>query len=147
MEKELNPFLERAKSQQYTISMDKSLAELFLTAVFLEKNKDVKSLKKDLDTSELGSNFLLQILKKRIVALDLPIEFTLPAAIAAISLASNPGKIVTLLIDCLTAYEGETITINKLTEMYPFGFYNEETFIDYIDNYLKPRKVAWSEVY
>ena len=58
-----------------------------------------------------------------------------------------PGKGVALLIDCLTKHKGETITLKELTELYPWGFYKEEVCEDYIDNYLKPKKVKWAELY
>lgn len=91
--------------------------------------------------------FVSKIVLNRIEEMKLPITFT-PVALSAIAcFAWNPGTAVVLLIDALTRHENEVVDLDKLTELYPDGFYTEKTFVDYIDNYIKPRKVKWSEIY
>ena len=92
-------------------------------------------------------SFLIQILNKRIEVFKLPIQFTSSAKMAILAYVDRPGSLVALLIDCLTAYEGKTVDVNMLVELYPDGFYDEETMIRYIDEYLKPRTVKWAEIY
>jgi len=103
-------------------------------------------MKEILDTE---APFPIQVLRKRISGLNLPIKFTPKAELIALILTEgNPGKMITLLIDCLTEFQGETIDENSLCEnLYPWGFYTYESFVDYIDNYIKPRKVKWSNIY
>jgi len=98
--------------------------------------------------------FPIQILNKRVNLMELPIIFTSKAKMLALILTDgNPGKMVTLLIDCLTHLDLETdqekrlIDENKIIDIYPSGFYSQNSFIEYVDNYIKLRKVAWSEIY
>lgn len=91
--------------------------------------------------------FLCAIIEKRIEGLKLPIKFTDFALIAHLAFSDRPAKSVIVLIDALTRYEGKTVTAEMLCELYPDGFYTEMAMIDYIDNYLKARKVKWSEIY
>lgn len=91
--------------------------------------------------------FLSQIVRKRIEVMKLPIKFTGQALMAINALTGVPGGAVVVLIDALTRHEGETVTMDKLSELYPFGFYDEDAFADYVDNHLKPHRVKWAEVY
>jgi len=92
--------------------------------------------------------FPIKILNSRIEALELPISFDFKGKLLALIYTDgNPGKIVTLLIDCLTKFEGQTIDQDKIVDVYPYGFYTEDSFMDLIDNYFKKRKVKWSELY
>jgi hypothetical protein len=90
---------------------------------------------------------LLKILDKRIEVLKLPISFNLYAKIGMLALLDGPGALVTLLIDALNKFEGKEVTVQMLCDLYPFGFYDDKSFEDYVDNYLKTRKVKWSEIY
>lgn len=94
-------------------------------------------------------NFVMKVARLRIEGMKLPIEFTKTGFLAATALSEgNVGRMVTILIDCLTEYEGDRkITADKLAKLYPMGMYSNTAFEDYIDNYLKPRKVKWAEVY
>jgi hypothetical protein len=95
----------------------------------------------------IENEFLIQILNKRIEVMELPIKFTLGAKMAALALVDRPGGIVALLVDCLNNFEGETVDVRKLSDLYPMGWYDEDTFIRYVDEHLKPKKVKWAEVY
>lgn len=97
--------------------------------------------------SEAEWLFLSQIVRKRIEVMKLPIKFTDQALLAINALTDIPGGAVVIIVDALTRHEGETITVDKLAELYPFGFYDEGTFTDYVDNHLKPHRVKWAEVY
>ena len=135
-------FLEKAQSNQHTTPLGDEACKLYVMLTMAEmKGKDVP-----LD-DELKSHGT-KILEKRIEVLKLPIEFTNNAKIAIDCFTlGNPGKTVALLIDCLTKYEGQKVSVSMLSDVYPFGFYNEETFEDYVDNYLKTNKAKWSEIY
>jgi hypothetical protein len=100
---------------------------------------------KDLKENPLW--FLPSIIEKRIEAYKLPIKFTDYGYVAMMAMVDRPGTAIIVLIDALTRFEGQTIDANKLADLYPNGFYTEETCMDYIDNYLKPKKVKWSEIY
>ncbi len=94
--------------------------------------------------------FPIQILNKRIEALELKIKFTGKAKLLLlIYTEGNPGKIVTSLIDCLTKFGNKEFTIDcdELVQVYPDGFYTEDSFIELVDDYFKTRKVIWSEIY
>jgi hypothetical protein len=99
------------------------------------------------DVPEAEEAFLVQVLNKRIEVHNLPISFSGPAKMAVLALTDRPGSVVALLIDCLNAYEGQKVTVEKLADLYPTGFYDEDTLIRYADQYLKTRKVKWSDLY
>src|SRR5512137_2310528 len=95
----------------------------------------------------IDEQFLVQILNKRIEVHKLPISFSDGAKLCVLALTDRPGSVVALLIDCLTNFEGQTVTSKQLADLYPVGFYDEPTMIRYIDEYLKPKKVKWAEIY
>lgn len=90
--------------------------------------------------------FLTQIILKRIEVLNLPIRFSKYALIALSAFVRSPGEAVVLLIDCLDKFEGQEVTMEKLVELYPWGFHNEKEFAKRVDEH-KERKHKWSEVY
>jgi hypothetical protein len=96
---------------------------------------------------DTANTFLLQVLQKRLEAMKLPITFSAPAKLAVLALVDTPGMLVGLLIDCLNAYEGGNVTVEKLSELYPRGFYTQKTFEKYVDHLIKPKKVKWAEIY
>jgi len=100
-------------------------------------------------TEDAPMPFLSQIAKLRVEAFKLPISFTTNGYLTISALAHNPGAAVIVVIDAVTKFEGrkEPIGPADLCELYPNGFYDDETMCDYVDNYLKPRKVKWAEVY
>jgi len=91
--------------------------------------------------------FLSQIIKKRVDVLKLPVTLSSTGLLAVNAFAKNPGQAVALLIDFLTKFEGKEISATTLSELYPWGFYTEDSMNAYIDDYLKPRKVKWAEIY
>jgi hypothetical protein len=120
--------------------MNEEQCKVFITAVMLEQ-------KKETSIPEVEGHFFLKILNKRIEAGKLPISFTAPAKMAVLALVDRAGSVVALLIDCLNAFEGKTVTVDDLANLYPTGFYDEPTLMRYIDSYLKHRQVKWSELY
>lgn len=92
-------------------------------------------------------SFLAQIILKRIEVLKLPITFTTGALLVVDSFTHVAGGAVVLLIDALTKFEGQVVTARMLCDLYPWGFYTEDSLGEYIDDFLKPRKVRWSKVY
>lgn len=125
------------------VSLSKQSNLLFTQCNILEKTKPLEGLNKK--NEELP--FLSEIVYRRIKTLNLPISLTKGAYLAISAFCSNPGEAVVLLIDCLTHYEGELVTTDKLLKLYPWGFYSPAVFQHIVDNYLKPRKVKWAEVY
>lgn len=91
--------------------------------------------------------FNYEIINKRIEALKLPISFTPTAYLAMLCLTGSPGGFVTVLIDALNMFEGECVDVAKLTRLYPYGFYDTESFTKLIDDHLKPHNLKWSEIY
>jgi len=138
-------FYKKAQERKSTISLTEKAAEIYMVLTLAEN----RGIKDELKIPEKDFPFTSKIVQKRIEFLKLPINFSKVALFAIDVFAmGNPGKAVALLVDCLTKYEGNlNISVKDLTELYPWGFYNTETFEDYIDNYLKPRKVKWAEIY
>jgi len=100
------------------------------------------------DPKEFDDSFPIQVAKKRIEVFKLPIGFTPTGYVSMPIFTDVIGGIVVILIDCLTKYEGrKNIDARMIGNLYPGGFYKEETLDNYIDNYLKPKKVKWSEIY
>lgn len=127
-------------------AMDPKRAELFVVASFTEIEAKTKSPSEDV-TKAVDGEFLIKILNARIEVMKLPITFSLAGKMAALALTDRPGAMVVLLIDCLNAFEGKTIGPGQLADLYPLGFYDEETLESYVENYMKPRKVKWADVY
>lgn len=135
-------FTDNPKFEQLT----RARSELFLKAVMLEHAfEDAGTPDKELP--EMNEIFGIQVLNKRIEVMKLPIKFTAPAKMAIMAYVDSPGKIVALIIDCLTAYEGKTVTVKMLVDLYPDGFYTQETFERYVDNEIKTKKHKWAHVY
>lgn len=142
----MNQFIENIKRGQGAQAMNEQSTQLF-AQVLLSEMGGAETPDPD-EIPEGERSFLMNVALKRINVAKLPIKFSLPGIVAAEALAAgNVGSMVTILIDCLSVYENETVTAEKLANLYPMGFYNEETFTDYIDNHLKPRKVKWAEIY
>lgn len=121
--------------------MDSRQSELFILAAIESVSPGVANADK------INNDMRSQIIDKRIEVLKLPIKFTTSAKLAVLALTDNPGKVVALLVDCLNNFEGQEITSREIAELYPVGFYDDATFERYIDEYLKPRKVKWAEIY
>ena len=124
--------------------MNDSQCRLFLMAAMMGKNEQQGPAAEEVD-----KEFLIRVLNTRIEVLKLPITFSLSGKVAVLALCDRPGYVVALLIDCLNAYEGQEVTASMLADLYPTGFYNEETFARYADDYLKApnKKVKWAEIY
>lgn len=120
--------------------MTKEQSENFVR-VLMADPQDIKIDGKDIP-------FVLQVLNKRIEVMNLPINFTSQAKLLALILSNgNPGKMMIILIDCLINFEGKEVSGDDICNLYPMGFYNEISTTNYIDNYLKPHKCKWSEIY
>ncbi len=95
----------------------------------------------------LYNNFFSQVIQKRIDVLKLPISFTNYAFATIPCFCNVVGEAVVLLIDCLNQYENKIVDIEKLCLLYPEGFYDHETFMQYVDDFIKKEKVNWSQIY
>jgi translation elongation factor EF-1beta len=137
-------FKEKREQAQNCKELGKDATKSLLLLMFMPD--DPETDKKMLE--ELSEDFIYNILEKRISVFNLPISFTIKAYLyICLLVEGNPGKAITILIDALTEYEGKKVDLEDLIELYLFGFYNEKVCEDYIDNYLKPRKVKWAEIY
>ncbi len=142
------PFLNDAKKGIGCKAMSDGATEEYVMAVMMETSGH------KIPIEELRNEkiFAIEVLMKRIEAMQLPISFTPTGLIAAYALVeNNPGRAVVLLIDCLTAFEGKTVTAAMLADLYPYGFYSEETFMKYVDDYLKNvekrSQIKWASIY
>lgn len=125
--------------------MDQKKSELFVMASMAEAlpgSTDRVGLEKDLD-----QQFFIKVLNARIEGMKLPIKFTPEGKLAILALSEVVGAAVVILIDCLNAFEGKEVTAGMLADLYPVGFYDEKTFHRYVEDYLKPRKCKWADVY
>jgi hypothetical protein len=127
--------------KENSVPMDEDGAHLFALCLSKEWCGDDSPLSPE--DMPLGS----QIINARIVGMTLPIKFTTAALVAAGALGINPGKAVVVLCDCLSAYENQTVSVKKLAELYPWGFYNDEVFRSIVDDWMKTGKHKWAHVY
>lgn len=132
-----------SNSKQCTQPLDPRGSELFLLLSFAESGR------KELTSAEYTEDlpFLSKIILKRIEAYSLPIQFTKESLLAVNCLCSTPGDAIILLVDCLNKFEKKLVTVKDLVTCYPWGFYTKDSVGDIIDNYMKPRKHKWSEIY
>ena len=116
-------------------------AELLVKCLLMEQEKgDIKIDEKDL-------HLLGRIIQKRIDVLGLPIKFTNIALLSVGCFCEVAGGAVVLLIDCLNKFPNETITVGKLCEVYPDGFYTESELERYVETDIKTRKINFSDLY
>lgn len=78
---------------------------------------------------------------------NLPVLFTDLALQAVGMFARNTDEAIILLMDCLTTFERETVTVNKLSRLYVFGFYNEELIKKIIVGTVHTKRHPWYFVY
>lgn len=125
-------------------AMTKEQTELLMHILFSRTHMG----NKEVDLPEEDKPWPIKMIEKRIEVLKLPIKLETSAKLAMVILTGgNPGKMNAALIDILTKYEGKTVTSDEICELYPMGFYTEESVHDYINNYLKTKKVKWSHIY
>ena len=137
-----------SRSQKNVEPMDKDQSEMFIKLVMAEAMEQKGDAKPLPPIAEEDLPFTSKVVAKRIEALSLPISFnTFGYLTIEVFARGNPGRAVTILIDCLTEYEGEEIGTNELSKLYPWGFYTEEALIEKIDYEFKPHEVLWSEIY
>jgi len=143
------PFLNNAQNNIGCAQMSEGAYDELAWAIAWDSDEDKVPQMEFLRENKIT---VIEIILKRLEVLNLPIKFTPGGLIGAFAMTEgNPGRGVTLLIDCLTKHEGKTINASMLADMYPFGFYNEETFTDYVDNYLRNievrNQIKWAEIY
>ena len=85
--------------------------------------------------------------RKRIEVMKLPISFTSTALFSFAAFTGVVGGYITILIDCLNKFEDKIVTLDDLIDLYPNGWYTEESFGYYVDNHLKKKTFKWAEVY
>lgn len=120
-----------------------------------------------IEVPENEKPFFVSVIEKRIEGLNLPIRFTENAKYSSMAFCKVVGDAVIFLVDSLRAkvpkeiYEKWKNDPHSITEedkievnmndiamsVYPTGYYTEDSFADYIDNFLKENKVPWAEIY
>jgi len=116
-------------------------------AAFLLQALAIERTGQDLPPEDVEASLLASIVKKRIDVLQLPVKYTTLGLLSIGCFAKNPGKAIVVLIDFLEKFENETITAEKLCTLYPWGFYNERSFTDYVDNFIRAGKARWAKIY
>lgn len=127
--------------------MDKDQVEIFIRLNFMFNEDECKSIT---DDPEWNQEFLVQVAKKR---MDLfPNVFhpaILPLAIMVLGV-NNPGKINIFIARCLEWYleYGKQITQDIISmQIFPFGFFDDETGSTIINECMKPKTSMFSEIY
>ena len=116
-------------------------AELLIHCLLIEQETP------DFEVKEEDLHLLGKIIKKRIDVLKLPIKFNNIALLSVTIFCAVPGHAVVLLIDCLNKYENETVTVGKLCELYPMGFYTDKEVQRYVEEEIKTKLKKFSYVY
>jgi len=132
-----------------TKDFSKDEAENFMTVVMIESTD--KDGFKELFKDALEESFLLKIYDKRISGLKLEDKVSTETGVYIHLFGlDNPGKVVLMLVDILDASErlGRKIEFADVAmEVYPNGFYTDETVIGLIDKVLKPKRCSYSTIY
>lgn len=143
-------FYEKAQQKENTKPLASDAAYLFAISAML----DQLSTPREVAESEYPQfGFVPAVIGKRLSVLGLDGIAFAESGIAGLNAIAdgNPGRAIVVLIDLLTKYsepgKKKLITSVDLADIYPFGHYSDEVLRDYIDNYIKPRKVKWSEIY
>lgn len=140
-----NPFVEKLSKPKNTKPLTKASSEVFFKAVILENMGKRIDLKR-VDEKDMTST--MKLILKRIEHFKLPINFTVEGMIAVEAIAGGvPGKIVVVMIDCLDRYKDKLVTAKMVGDLYPWGFYNDHIFAEYLDSYIKENKVEWAHIY
>ena len=124
--------LEKGKS----VPLTGEQMEMMLQATMMDLSEGEKPVtKEDLlkSFSESEIPFPMGVVLKRIEGMKLPISFSLGGLLMTAVLPDRVGGVVIMLIDLLSEYEGQVVTVRKIAERYPFGFYSEEALIERID--------------
>ena len=113
----------------------------------LETEKKLDTELKDI----IDNDFASRVFSKRIEYLDakdkIPDIVTLALSVFGFR---TPAEAVIAVIDCFNhvAKTGEVLTAKAIyTEIYPDGFYTEDTVTLIIDNVLKPNKCSTADIY
>ena len=120
-------YIDKVKSPEFAKPMSEGTSKDFIMCSLFEKKNVPLPPAEELPVPA-------QIILKRIEAFELPIKFSFAALLAMIAIAEgNPGYCVVALIDLVTEFEGEEITIDHIVQMYPLGMYKEEVIREYTD--------------
>ena len=95
---------------------------------------------------KIADDFLCNVIKKRITARKLPIEYeTNGLAYLSVLCEGNPGRAVLTLIELLNRKEPK-ITIEALVNAYPYGHYTTLALEKRIDE-VREQKGEWDYLY
>ena len=95
---------------------------------------------------KIADDFLCNVIKKRITACKLPIEYETNGLVyLSVLCEGNPGRAVLTLIELLNRKEPK-ITIHALVDAYPDGHYTTEALEKRIDE-VRERKSEWDYLY
>jgi len=102
---------------------------------------------KDMPDDMIAEDFLCNVVKKRIEACKLPIEYdNIGLAYLSILCEGNPGRAVISLIDLLNK-EVPKITVQSMVDVYPDGHYSNEALEERIDTLKEKKDGKWDYLY
>lgn len=136
------------------LSMDKAQPlnkddSILLVQLTISESQNSGLAQKVLDS--IKDEFLYNVYKKRVEVMKLPLKMTPETLLFLLSVSDRPGHVTCFIIDCLELQRDlkkETLTLTDIVDnLYPWGFYTEEGFIDRIDNEIKQGKSEFSFVY
>ena len=125
---------------------------LFIMFTMEDKKKpeERKFINDFINSDDYNGQFITKVLKKRIEAFKL--EDKINDEVLAMWICfgiSSPGAAIIYLIDLLEFYETHhrKADISDISNIYPFGFYDENTLLFIIDNIMKPNRSIFSKIY
>lgn len=127
--------------------MDKEQVEIFIKLNFMFNEDECKSIT---DDPEWNKEFLVQVANKRIKMFP---EVFHPAVLPLVIMAldvNNPGKINIFIARCLEWYlsHEQLITPNIVSmQIFPMGFFDDETGSNIANECMKPKTSIFSEIY
>jgi hypothetical protein len=140
----MRPPLSMDKAQP--LNKEKSILLINLT---ISEDRNSGMAQKVLD--EIKGEFLYNVYKKRVEVMKLPLKMTPEALLFLLSISDRAGHVTCFIIDCLELQRDlkkETLTLSDIViNLYPWGFYTEEAFIERIDEEIKQGKSEFSFVY
>ena len=128
--------------------MSTEQSEVFIQLTMMGKEARIEAIDK-MRTTQSICNLAI----KRIESLNLPIDLDV-CFLIDIFAEGVPGRAVFMIIDLMNYYEDNLKEVNMkadwdvaVTEIYPWGFYSNETIVNIVDNYVKTNKLRNSEIY
>lgn len=126
--------------------------ELFVTLALVTREKEtgeeLKNQFEEFVEEDPLTNLIYLKYKGFKKVFELPTVTPLVFTTIAILSEGNPGRAIMMLIDlCGTFKNRSIITSSEIVEKYPTGIYDDDTFMNICDKYIKTGEVLFSEIY